>query len=88
MQSGWKGYKIVFNTAYEWVEVEGDDDRGYYVPASIIALLPDNIQKHLAATPNVQVVDIEKTATAYILDLSDDREVYFDLNGNYLRTDD
>ncbi len=88
IQNGRKGYKIVFNEKYDWTEVEGDEDRAFYLPQSIIQVLPAGIQNYLAKTPRVSVVDIEKSTRGYKLELSNDLEAYFDLAGNFLRIDD
>lgn len=86
--SGLKGYKLSFDTNYSWLEVEGDDDRAIYVPQSVLSLLPAALQNYLSSNfARLSVVSVDKELNTYEVELSNDTTLYFDLNGNILRTD-
>lgn len=83
-----KGYKLSFDSNYNWVEVEGDEDRAIYVPQSVLNLLPNSLQSYLSTNfSRYSVVSVDKDLNTYEVDLSNDTTVYFDLGGNFLRAE-
>lgn len=88
ISQGTQGYKIAFDQQYQWLEVEGDEYRRLYLPATILALLPQGIQTYLKANASGRsVVSVERGATQYELELSDGAEAHFTLGGDLLRID-
>lgn len=84
-----KSYKIVFNEAGDWVEVEGDDDIYLPVPESVMQLLPATVSEYIQSHyPAAYVVEVKKEHWGYEIELSNDLDLIFDLDGNFLRVDD
>ncbi len=72
------GTKIEFNNAGNWTSV---DCKTREVPAAII---PKAIRTYVSKNfPDVKIVEIEKTATKYKVELSDDVELTFNLLGQF-----
>lgn len=72
------GTKIEFNNAGKWTSV---DCKTAAVPDGIIpATIRNYVKKNF---PEVKIVKIEKTATKYEVELSDDVELTFNLLGQF-----
>ena len=77
------GTKIEFNAKGEWKEV---DCAPAVVPA---ALIPAAIAKYVKANyANLKIVKIERDAAGYDIELSNDVDLQFDKQGNFVRIDD
>lgn len=77
------GTKIEFNAKGEWKEVD-------CAPAAVpAALVPAAIAKYVKANyANLKIVKIEREATGYDIELSNDVDLQFDKQGNFVRIDD
>lgn len=77
------GTKIEFNAKGEWKEVD-------CAPAAVPAgLIPAAIAKYVKANyANLKIVKIEREATGYDIELSNDLDLQFDKQGNFVRIDD
>ena len=77
------GTKIEFNAKGEWKEVD-------CAPAAVpAALIPAAIVKYVKANyANLKIVKIERETTGYDIELSNDVDLQFDKQGNFLRIDD
>lgn len=76
------GTKVEYNSKGEWKEVSV---RGGAVPAGIV---PSQISKELKTRfPQQSLSKIERTRSGYEVELSDDTELIFSLQGEYIRTD-
>ena len=77
------GTKIEFNAKGEWKEVD-------CAPAAVpAALIPAAIAKYVKANyANLKIVKIEREATGYDIELSNDVDLQFDKQGNFVRIDD
>jgi len=65
----------------EWIEIDGHDDRPIpttFLNPTILSYLSSNF-------PNTAVTTVERTAQGYELELSNDIDLYFDLQGNFVR---
>ena len=77
------GTKIEFNVKGEWKEVD-------CAPAAVpAALIPAAIAKYVKANyANLKIVKIERDAAGYDIELSNDVDLQFDKQGNFVRIDD
>ena len=77
------GTKIEFNAKGEWKEVD-------CAPAAVpAALIPAAIAKYVKANyANLKIVKIERDAAGYDIELSNDVDLQFDKQGNFVRIDD
>ena len=77
------GTKIEFNAKGEWKEVD-------CAPAAVpAALVPAAIAKYVKANyANLKIVKIERNAAGYDIELSNDVDLQFDKQGNFVRIDD
>ena len=77
------GTKIEFNAKGEWKEVD-------CAPAAVpAALIPAAIAKYVKANyANLKIVKIERDAAGYDIELSNDVDLKFDKQGNFVRIDD
>lgn len=77
------GTKIEFNAKGEWKEVD-------CAPAAVpAALVPAAIAKYVKANyANLKIVKIERDAAGYDIELSNDVDLQFDKQGNFVRIDD
>lgn len=72
------GTKIEFNNSGKWTSV---DCKTAEVPSGII---PRTIRTYISKNfPEVKIVKIEKTSTKYVVGLSDDVELTFNLLGQF-----
>ncbi len=72
------GTKIEFNNSGKWTSV---DCKTREVPEGII---PTTIRTYVKKNiPDVKIVKIEKTSTKYVIELSDDVELTFNLLGQF-----
>jgi len=85
--------KLLFDSSFsficgvgDFISQEGDDD--YDDEYIDIADLPQSIIDYVAANyPNETIVKAELDDGEYEIELSNDVELYFDLEGNFLRVD-
>ena len=77
------GTKIEFNNKGEWKEVD-------CAPAAVpSALIPSAIASYVKANyANCKIVKIERDAAGYDIELSNDVDLQFDKQGNFVRIDD
>ena len=74
--------KLKFNTKFEVIEIEGDSR----LPDSVI---PSKIASYVKAKyPDLFIVEWERKANKQEVELNNDLELEFDLDGNFLRIDD
>lgn len=81
------GYKLTFGSDNAWLEVEGDDDIRLSLPESVLVLLPQSVRDYYTSR-RLKVYSMERNALGYSVELSNDTEAYFDLNGRFVRLDD
>ncbi len=77
------GTEIEFDRAGNWKSVEVG--KGSEVPSAIV---PESIRKYVKKTQNQKIVGIEKNRRHYKVELANDVELIFNLNGNFVRYDD
>ncbi len=74
--------KLEFNTQFEPVEIKSESQ----LPESV---LPSKIVSYVKSNyPALFILEWEKKKTKQQVELSNDLELEFDLNGNFLRIDD
>lgn len=84
-------YKLVYNTAGQLIEVEGDDSPLAEIPTSVLNTFSPRLAPQIAANYSAYaVVEVKRTARGFKLDLqhrtSDkDIDLYFDLQGQIVR---
>ena len=79
------GFEVDFTKSGEWDSVKS---RGKAIPASVLSLLPEGILTYVASThAGATIIEIDKEAAFYDIDISLGLELIFDLNGNFLRYD-
>lgn len=77
------GHEVTFNLEGEWIDV--DAPMGQAVPSEII---PAPIAEYLNLNyPLINVNEISRNTRGYELDLSTGVDLYFDLQGNFLRAE-
>lgn len=78
------GTEIEFNAIGQWTDI--DAAPGYYVPFEIV---PFGISSYLSANfPAQNITDLSRTVSGgYIVELTNDVELVFDMNGNFLGYD-
>lgn len=75
------GTELDFDKEGNWKEISVKDQKN--VPVSAI---PEPIRTHLSANyPNIAVQVIDKESTGYELELANDVDLYFDLDGKFQR---
>ncbi len=75
--------EIDFDKDGEWREINAED--GVALPLSV---LPTNIQDYVKKNyANVQVLSVDKEMDYIAVDLANDTDLIFDLDGNFLRID-
>ncbi|MDR2040637.1 MAG: PepSY-like domain-containing protein [Bacteroidales bacterium] len=83
------GVEIDFNQDGAWLSIDGNDRE---LPESFIQTLPAGISLYIDTNyPNAYISEIEKENNSYKVEIIRDRndfELYFDMNGNFLRLDD
>ena len=78
------GAKIEFNSKGDWDEVEDHDEDG--VPTGF---MPQAMVNYIATNfPMAQIIKIHKERSKFEVELRNDIELVFDLNGNFIRYDD
>lgn len=76
------GFEIDFDANGNWTEIDGDRKA---IPA---ALVPEKIRTYVTANyPALLLTAIDKERTYYDVELSNDLDLVFDLQGNFLRID-
>lgn len=76
------GFEIDFDQNGSWIEIEG---HGQQIPDAIIPLpILDYVQTNYS---DLFIEEISKTTDKYKVDLSNDLEIHFDLDGNFLGID-
>lgn len=76
------GFEIDFDTKGNWTEIDGNRQA---IPS---ALIPETINTYVAANyPTLLLTSIDKEKTYYDVELSNDLDLFFDLQGNFLRMD-
>lgn len=79
-------FSLEFNEAGNWNEI---NSRGTAIPASIINELPESLTTYLSENyATYTVVKLEIEGSFYEVKLSNQLELIFDGNGNFLRLDD
>ena len=77
------GTKIEFDRNGKWKSIE---NKRNFVPASLI---PQSINTYIQTHySTLKVVQIDRKALGYEVELNSDIELKFDLNGNFIRIDD
>ena len=75
--------KVEFDQNGNWKEVDGSNNAP--IPSGFI---PEKIKKYVTENyPNQQISKIEKGARKYEVELTNDLDLDFDLNGDFLRMD-
>lgn len=76
------GFEVDFDVAGNWIDIDGNHQ------AIPIELIPEKIQTYLTTNyANQFVISIDKEPTYIEVDLSNNLELIFDLQGNFLRID-
>lgn len=75
------GFQIDFDANGEWTSVDGN---GQLVPETIIALIPSNIETYIQANQNIPITKIEKKLYGYSIKLTNQFELRFNANGDFL----
>lgn len=76
------GFEIDFDANGNWTEIDGNRTS---VPAAII---PERIQAYIALQyPALSIVKIDKEHTGYDVELSNDLDLLFSLQGDFIRID-
>lgn len=84
-----ESFKLVFDQQNQWIEVDADDSGRNPVPASVVALMPEQVSQTIAQRyAGRPVVSAEKRPTGYKVELYGDVELYFNLQGQLQRIDD
>lgn len=77
------GTELDFDKDGEWREGSAED--GTHLPT---AILPETIQTYLSSNhPNVTLQSVDKELDGYAIELSNDVDLLFDLEGNFIRED-
>lgn len=72
--------EIDFDLNGNWTDIDANNNT---LPSSIFSLLPSGINSYLQTKyPNTSVEDIEKRISSYKIELANDIELIFDLQGN------
>jgi len=75
-------FQIDFDVNGNWIDIDGN------YQAIPVELVPEKIQTYVAANyPNQFVISIDKERTTVEAELSNDIDLVFDLQGNFLRID-
>lgn len=77
------GMEADFDKSGNWIEVDAVD--GMAIPTGFI--LPGIIEYVNESYPNTTINGIEKKKSSYEVELNNDLELVFDLNGQFLRVD-
>lgn len=75
------GFQIDFDANGEWTSVDGN---GQIVPSTIIALIPSNIETYIQSNQNIPIMKIEKKLYGYSIKLTNQLELRFNTNGDFL----
>lgn len=76
------GTEVDFDINGEWTEVDCQTEA---IPASIMALVPENISVYPSQKyPNSPIVQLEKEVSGYSIELTSGLDIYFDKEGNWL----
>lgn len=78
------GTQVDFNAIGQWTDI--DAGLGYYVPFEFVPL---GISSYLSTNyPTQNITEISRTASGgYVVDLTNDAELVFDMNGNFIGYD-
>lgn len=79
------GFKLEFDINGAWVEVDGEYQE---VPASVLALVPENIPSYVKQTfPTQYIVSIEKKTYGFKVELISDLDLIFNSGGIFVSID-